>query len=422
MLLLEMIRMIKDGTGQNRKLKKSLKEYYKAYYNGNFLRDFRYIYDDKKQFNHVFNAKKLGLKSNAESRALTFITKSDHLGHDGLMGGEITYFKSIDEYLIGDMDERYSDRLFFDLDIADDRIDIIKEAMKDAYDKYSGDELKYRLDELKRDFRNLIFNEDLIYPTFQEAKKLCLYLEDLGLKPYLICSASKGFHINIFYDECRLQNLSQVSRLFAKSFSNKLNLKYLDYAVFDRKKAQRRLQRLQYLYHSKTDLITIPIPKIYDYDEVLKLLKKNNRSPIEFDFQEYSRASDEFRESLINNDRYFQRINERDARNKKIENDKKRRMMQKRYGKKYKNYSDISMIDLYSAYGGEIIKEGSGKAIVRCLFHGADRNPSAVIFKDSNYFHCSSCGKTLNYYGLISEMEGTEVHEDIMAKVDEFMK
>ena len=424
---------------RNGHLKKPLKEYYRSYYNGEFFRDFRYIYDGLKlennktlcfdgitRYNDVFNAKKLNEKSDAEARALNFITQSKHMGHLGLLGGEISFFKSYDEYKYGDIYERWNDRQFFDLDIESEKVDIIKDAIKKSLAEYqkgklSKKELSKDIRIQKSDFKDLIFNDDLLYPTFQEAKKLCLYLEELGLKPYLICSGSKGFHVNIFYDECRIQNLSQVSRLFAKSFSDKLNLKYLDWKVFDKKKAQRRLQRCQYILHSKTEIPTIPIPNIYDYDDFMSSLKKASRRPIEFDFQEYSQASGEFRESLIYNDNQFRKINERRERELKKENEDRRKRMMKKYHGKYKNYQDISMVDLYSHYGGEIIKEDSQKAICRCLFHGADRNPSAVIFKDSNYFYCSSCGKSLNYYGMISEMEGTEDKHEIMEKADEFL-
>ena len=399
---------------------KGLKKYYNDYYNGNFMRDFRYIFDDKSEYNHVFTSKNIVLKKNAKARALNFLTRANHHGHDGLMGGEITYFKSLPEYKSGDINLRWSDRIFLDIDIEDLRVEMIKEEMKRAYTNLKGRELNERIEELKKDFQDLIFNSDLLIPTFKEAKKLCQYLEEMGLRPYLIFSGAKGFHINIFYDEVRLQNLSQVSKLFAKTFSNKLNLKYLDWNVFDRKKAQRRLQRCQYAYNSKTDLLTLPIPEIYDYDEVLQIIEKNQKTPIEFDFQYYSQKSEEFRESLIHNDKQFQMMNERRERELKKENEKKRRMMKKNGN--YKNYQDISMIELFQAYGGEVIKEDSGKAIVRCLFHGADRNPSAVIFKDSNYFHCSSCGKTLNYYGFIAEVEGLSDKGDIMEKVNEFLK
>lgn len=407
---------------ENRKFKKPLKKYYNDYYNGNFMRDFRFIPDDKNKYIEVLNAKKLGAKRSAESLALNFMTNAEHLGHDGLLGGEISYYKSRQAYQSGDISQRWSDRLFFDIDIESDEVSFLKVDFKKAYDELKGKELSQRLDEIKADFRDLIFNEDILYPTFSESRALCLYLEKLGLKPYQIFSGSKGFHINIFFDECRIQNLSQVSRLFAKSFSDKLDLRFLDWAVFDKKKAQRRLQRCQYAFHSKTNLLTLPIPDIYDYEEFLQIIQRNDRHPIEFNFQEYSSQSGEFRESLLNNDKQFQRINERRERELKKQNEERKRQMMKKYHGKYKDFSDISMIDLYSYYGGQIIKEDSQKAIVRCLFHGADKNPSAVIFKDSNYFYCSSCGKSLNYYGMISEMEGTEDKSEIMSKAEEFLR
>ena len=420
-------------------VKKHLKEYYSNYYNQEFFRDFRYIFDGlqlennkklcfdgKIRYNNVFNADKISSKSNPEIRANHFMTRNDHDGHLGLLGGEITFFKSYDEYKAGDIYQRWSDRQFYDLDIESEQVESIKNDIKKDLTKFmdhefNKKELMKKMADHKSDFRNLIFNEDLLYPTFQEAKRLCLFLEDMGLKPYLIFSGSKGFHCNLLYQEARIINLSQVSRLFAKTFSDKLNLKYLDYAVFDRKKAQRRLQRCQYHFHSKTDLTTIPIPDIYDYDEFMGILKKKKHRPIEFDFDEYAQSSGSFRESLIYNDKQFTMLNERRQREKKKENDERRKRLQKKYKGKYKNYQDISMVELFSAYGGEIIKEESDKAIVRCLFHGADRNPSAVIFKNSNYFYCSSCGKTLNYYGFISEMEGTDDHHEIMSKADEFL-
>ena len=417
---------------EHKRLKSKLMDYYIGYYNGNFLRDFRYIFDGEKlknnktlcqdgkvRANHVINANKL--KSMNNIRQLNFLTQSNHNGRLGLLGGELTYYKTLEEYVKGDISRRWSDRLFFDFDIEDDRVDDIKSKMKEAISDLKGRELRDKIKELKAEFRDLIFNEDLLYPTFEEAKKLCLYLEDLGLRPYLICSASKGFHVNIFFEETRLLNLSQVSRLFAKSFSDKLNLSYLDWKVFDKKKAQRRLQRCQYVYHSKTNILTVPIPQVYDYDEVLSILKQNKRTPIEFDINDYI-SNNGFRESLISNDKEFSIYNDRRKRELEKKNLERRRRMKKKMKGDYKSFEDIQMTDLFSAYGGQIIKEDSDKAIVRCPFH-SDNNPSAVIFKDSNYFYCSSCGKSLNYYSFIAEMEGLSLDDkgQIMEKLNEFL-
>lgn len=365
------------------------------------------------------NANKL--KSMNNIRQLNFLTQSNHNGRLGLLGGELTYYKTLEEYMKGDLSMRWSDRLFFDFDIEDDRVDIVKSKMKEAISDLEGKELRDTIKGLKADFRDLIFNEDLLLPTFEESKKLCLYLEDLGLRPYLICSASKGFHVNLFFKEARILNLSQVSRLFAKSFSDKLNLSYLDWKVFDKKKAQRRLQRCQYVYHSKTNILTVPIPQVYDYDEVLQILKQNKRTPIEFDIEDYI-SDNGFRESLISNDKEFSIYNDRRKRELEKKNLERRRRMKKKMKGDYKSFEDIQMTDLFSSYGGQIIKEDSDKAIVRCPFH-SDNNPSAVIFKDSNYFYCSSCGKSLNYYSFIAEMEGLSLDDkgQIMEKLNEFL-
>lgn len=400
--------------------KKRISDYYKSYYNENFFRDYRYIYDSPLEYNETLNASKHQKEKNAERKALNFMTRRKHLGHDGLLGGEITYYKELDEYKSGDIFKRFSDRLFFDWDVESDEVEDLKDEFKKAYLQYNGDELTSRIQELQGEFRELIFEKDLLLSPFNQAKNLCLYLEDKGLKPYLIFSGLKGFHMNVFFEEVQLKNLSQVSKLFAEIFHKKLNLPDLDYNVFDKKKAQRRLQRCQYVHHSKTDLMTIPIPEIYDYDEVLQLIQKDKHHPIEFDFHEYASKSDEFRASLIDNDNKFSKINERKQRDIENENKQKRRMM-KKSGKKFKDYQSIDMLEIFQAYGGEIIKSDGEKVIVRCLFH-SDRHPSAVIFRNSNYFHCSSCGKTLNYYGLISEMEGTDDHSRIMSKVNEFIK
>ena len=161
-------------------MKKPLKEYYRSYYNGEFFRDFRYIYDGLKlennktlcfdgitRYNDVFNAKKLNEKSDAEARALNFITQSKHMGHLGLLGGEISFFKSYDEYKYGDIYERWNDRQFFDLDIESEKVDIIKDAIKKSLAEYqkgklSKKELSKDIRIQKSDFKDLIFNDDLL--------------------------------------------------------------------------------------------------------------------------------------------------------------------------------------------------------------------------------------------------------------------
>lgn len=400
---------------KNKPLRKQLKEYYSSYYNDNFLRDFRYLLDKpSKYYSKKDNQEKESrgdflhewkYKSDTSRRqALAFLTLPRHNGNHGLLGGQIAYFKTLDDYHEGDIEKKYCDRLFFDFDIEDERVSKIKTQFKDVNENIDDtNERNKKLKSLKADFRNLIFEDDILSPTFDEARKLCLFMEDLGLKPYLIFSGSKGFHINVFFDERQLSNFSQISKRLALSFSKKLDLKYLDYAVFDKARVHNRLQRCQYAYHSSTNLLTLPIPYIYDYDEALSIIEKNKRRPIEFNFQDW-KSSEDFSQSLTQMNNDFEVFNARRQRELEFENKKRIQKLKKKFGANYKPFEELSMEDICQAYGIDGKHQGD-RIIVSCPFHN-DKNPSAVIFKNSNYFHCSTCNLTLNYWSFIAEMEG----------------
>ena len=74
---------------KSKKENKQLKEYYANYYNGNYLRDYRYIFDDKKvnKYNDVLYKKNFG---GSELKALSFLTRGIHLGVTGTLLNEIT--------------------------------------------------------------------------------------------------------------------------------------------------------------------------------------------------------------------------------------------------------------------------------------------------------------------------------------------
>lgn len=409
------------------RLKKSLREYYSNYYNNNFLRDFRYLIDKPKIYYDRDNNKKYSKGDylhewkykkidNSRKRALSFLTDINHSGNQGLLGGQIAYYHSLDEYHEGNYLDKYCDRLFFDFDVEDKRVSSIKDAMKETNQNLKGKERLARLNELKSDFRNLIFDSDLLFQTYDEARKLCLYLEDFDLKPYLIFSGSKGFHVNVFFKEMQLSNFSQISKSLALSYSKKLDFKTLDLNVFDKDRIHNRLQRCQYAYHSKTDLVTLPIPEVYDYDEAIALIKKNSMKPISFNYDDYL-ASEDFSQALSSMNDEFDRINARRQREIEYENNKRRQMQIKKYGKAFKSFQDIDMRDLAKSYGidGEIKGD---RLIVSCPFHN-DKNPSAVVFKER--FHCSTCNLTLNYYDFISKIEGISDKKEIMKKLHEFV-
>lgn len=399
---------------KRRSLKKSLNKYYSSYYNENYIRDFRFIYDDNRihKFPDILNRK----KNTGDRRiALTFLSRQKHEGFNGTLLHELSYFKSLDEYKKANNNERYSDRLFFDFDIEDDRVVNIKKGMKEIIDTEDDvDTKEATLEEFKSDFRSLIFDEDLILPTFNEASSLCEYLEEQGLKPYLIFSGSKGFHVHIFFNELKLNNISNISYSLANSFKKKLDLKYMDLGV--NKDAMKRSQRVQYSYHSKTNLLTQPLSRDLLYDEVLSVIEKNKRKPIEFNIEDY-KAPEEFNNNLI---KFNNSISVRLQKRKKeldIINKERRERAKRKYNGQIDSLRDINMKELVKAYGIEGKEYGEGLTI-RCPFHD-DKHPSAVVF--DKVFYCHTCDMSLNYYDFISKMENTTTKSNIMKKVDELV-
>ena len=219
-----------------KKERKLLKPYYLEYYNNNFLRNFRYIFDKEKTFKDGRVQKAMNLSSyNYHKKDISrkiaplFLIRNAY-NTDGLLGGEITYYKTLQDFQEGKIETRFCDRLFFDFDFeGSSEIDVIKDEIKKCNDELSGNERIERLSELKQDFRDLIFHDDLLQDVFNETMRLCNYLQRFNLKPYLISSGSKGFHINVFFDEMQLTNLSQISEMLARSYAKELNLKYLDF-------------------------------------------------------------------------------------------------------------------------------------------------------------------------------------------------
>lgn len=421
--------MIRRSKLPNPRLKKPLKEYYSSYYNKHFLRDVRFLYakpkpyidkegNEKESRGRYVHNYHYGDVDDSKRRCLSFLTDVQNIcRYDLLLGVELGHFQSLDEYKnrYQHLDDMVSDRLFFDFDIEDERVDDIKSQIKEAHSNLKGKKKIIRLDNLQNEYQKLIFEEDLLKPTFEEAKSLCMYLEKFGLKPYLIFSGSKGFHVNLFFEDTRLINTSDITSRLSKSYARELNLKYLDDNVSDRE-AKTSLQRVQYAINSKSGLYTLPIPEVYDYDDALAIIKKNKRRPIPFIFEDYI-APEGFSSMLkkLDSNISFDKL-------KKSKEDNARRQARiqrnkKKYNGKVKSFNEIDMRELCRAYGVDGKSDGE-KLIVKCPFHN-DNNPSGVVFKER--FHCSTCNLTLNYYDFISKMEGTNEKEIIMEKLHDLV-
>ena len=156
--------------------KKALRQYYRAYYNDNFLRNFRFIFDKEKTFMKdgkeiTYNAKNLtaykyGKHDISQKKALNFLSTNSRARY-GLLGGEITYYKTLDDFKEGKIEKRFCDRLFFDFDIDDSpEVKQLKEDFKNAHKRLDGKEHDEIIEILQDDFKELIFEKDLLYDVF----------------------------------------------------------------------------------------------------------------------------------------------------------------------------------------------------------------------------------------------------------------
>ena len=400
-------------------INKALRRYWRSYYNGNMWRNYRFLHDktqyfmkDGKRIEYEatsLNASKYKEAADPLMRAPAWLLKKSRAKY-GTLAGEITYFKTLADFIDGNINNRYCDRLFNDFDVDDNpQVKELKEEFKKCNLTLTGKEHRNKYVELQKRFKELIFEQDLLHDVFLEAKSLIEYLQRYGLKPFFIFSGSKGFHVNVFFNEMKITNFSEISKTLANTYSKELGLKYLDFKVFDRTRAHKRLQRVQYATHSKTGLITRPLDVNTTYDELLDIIQSRKRKPVPFNFNDYV-APQGFNRMInkLDHEITFKKA----ERQKRLEheNRQKRMELEKRYGKNYKSFKDIDLRDIAHAYGIDGKREPD-KTIVNCPFHH-DVHPSAVIYPQR--FYCSTCAMSLNYYEFISRLEGTNDKDKIL--------
>lgn len=412
------------STGKRKKrfhLNNALRKYYKAYYNEHMLRNYRFIFDKRQSF--MKDGKRIDYEATS-LKASKYTDNDDSLKRApnwliekglksyGTLAGEISYFKTFEDFKDGDIAKRVCDRLFFDFDI-DNNVEVktLKGEFKKANVELEGREYRNKYVELQDSFRELIFERDLLQDVFDNAKRLVDYLQRFGLKPFFVFSGSKGFHVNVMFNETPLINLSDIQKTLARTYIQQcgLNEDYFDFNVFDRTRAHKRLQRIQYATHSKTGLITRPLDPAVTYDELLEVIQDRKRKPVAFDFNEYV-APQGFNNMLLKLDREIAFKKAERQKRLERENRQKRLALQKKYGENFKSFNEIDLRDIAGAYGIDG-KHDANKIICKCPFHN-DTHPSAVVYPQR--FYCSTCAISLNYYEFISRLEGTTDKDKIL--------
>lgn len=401
----------------------SLKQFYKGYYNYHYFRDLRYIKDStiskngkKSKYNTVVLKYPLSPDIKPSKIFLNFLLKHHDKGIGSLVGS-LTHYKNIGDYREKDLSLVYSDRLFFDFDIEDKRTKILKHKIKDVKQNQNitGRERLSLIKQYQEDFQNLILEEDILKEPFTQVMKLKDYLSqiDKDFKPFIVFSGSKGFHVNLFYEDTNLQDLTNLNESLAELFRKKLGLNLLDFNIYNN--VLTGVQRIPYNIHERTNLITNPISPNVTYDDFIQEVSRNKRDVISFDINDYY-SPKWFHEDLIKLD---------SENNKRIrENYSKQKTLQKLPRENlttahYKGESDLifsDMRELCKLLIGEPAYQREHYNKYNCPFHD-DKIPSSQVGK--KYFKCYGCNLKLNYYDFIKKFYNLNSDSEVKSKMRE---
>lgn len=392
-------------------MKQNIKQYYLKFYNNNLFRDFRLILTNGSVKTPYLP---YDPKTNFKKNISDFIFKSIKVRNSvGALTGEITFYKSFGEYRIKDKEDKLTDRLFFDFDVEDKQLHDIKSKINDARVNLKGADRVRKIRELQLEYQDLIFTTDVLEKPFNELKILHQYFKDSGIKSYPVFSASKGFHLYIFFNECKLINYSEISYKIAMDYKKALKLDTLDLAV--NKDALARVSRLPYSRHETSNLITTPFNMESEtLSEVLENSRKQNFK--EFDFNAYKIDDENFTKTLISADQEFS------IKNKELIEVKKKVSNNTIQG----SISDESKDDLFKDMRilcklllGNPEREFSNYNSYICPFHD-DTKPSARVYEKN--FLCASECLSLNYFDFIKKYFNLKNDSDVKEKMLQLRK
>ena len=402
------------------------KQFYQNFYNNQFLRDFLFL---KANPNAKYDTDSpyLPYESNIDfKKSITnFLIKYSNPKNrfHGALISQLTYYKTIGDLRSKDESERYCNCLFFDFDSDSKILHDLKTEIAIAYDDLTGKDRLKRIAKIQQQYQNVIFTSDVLEKPFNDAIKLYDYFKSNNINAYPVFSGSKGIHLYIFFNECKLRNLSEISYKLAASYKNGLKLDTLDLNV--NKDAIARKSRVIYSKHETSNLFTTPFDiESESLFDVVESAVKQNIKP--FDLAEYTITDDNFVNTLKNIDADVSAKNE-----EIIAEKKKLNTLNKSWIIKNDKLGDIEVgIDnsdllfsdmriLLKVILGEPEREFKQYNTYKCCFHD-DKNPSARVYKKN--FLCASENLHLNYFEFIRKYYKLNSDDEVKEKMAELKK
>ena len=392
------------------------KQFYLDFYNNHLLRDFLFVksnpnakYDTESPY-LPYDAN-LNYNRNIRNFLIKFSNPKNKF--HGALFSQLTYYKTIGDLRVKDESERFANCLFFDFDVDADELHDLKTEIKIAYGDLTGKDRLKRIAELQKEYQNILFTTDILEKPFNDAKKLYDFFKSNNIKCYTVFSGSKGIHLYIFFDECKLINYSEISYKLATSYKSALNLSTLDLAV--NKDAIARKSRVIYSKHETSNLFTTPFD--IETESISDVLEKSRKQHItEFDLSKYTIADDNFVKTLKNIDADVSAKNE-------IIVAEKKKWNQAINGaaipdsEKDAIFSDMRI--LLKLILGDPVREFKNYNSYSCPFHD-DKSPSARVYK--NNFLCATENLHLNYFDFIRKYFDLPDDDAVKEKMKELKK
>lgn len=378
-----------------------LKEFYKNYFQFNYCRDLRIIYPEilYKEEGTVRAPAPRVLHSNhyrddtdltMHERFYRFLFNKKHRNGTGNIYYQVSNYQYLNNYKSKNR-EIWTDRLYWDLDVKDPRVDKAKQELTRARTTLTGREKVKAEKKAKDEFKDLLLNTDVLNKPFTECKRLYNYLVEKGSKPLVLYSGVKGFAINELFTNLPLKNISKITYKLSTNLQQYLALSTLDLAVA--KDVNARMERAPFTVHPNSGLLNQPVDPTVSFDEFLDTISNKKPSVIDLNVTENSYITD----LLVKLDKQIS-FNEQF-----IPKPKPKPKIALNGDEVDTVFQDCRV--LAKILLGPPEKEYSTYNTYLCPFHD-DNVASARVYKD-NYI-CSACNKYLRYFEFIRAVKELE--------------
>lgn len=392
------------------------KDFYYDFYNKRFFRDFIFV-NSNKNLKYDTESPYLPYDPNVDFKRniINFLLKKTNPNSkiQGSFYSQLTYYRNISDLRIKNESDRFCNCLFFDFDADNEKLHDLKIDIKRSFDDLTGKDRIKRINEIQNEYQNLLFTSDVLDKSFADAKKLYDFFKSNNINCYTVFSGSKGIHLYLFFDECKLINYSEISNKLAESYKSTLNLSTLDLAV--NKDAIARKSRVIYSKHETSNLFVTPFD--IESESITDVLEKSRKQkPEPFVLDNYIIKDNDFVDVLKSIDNNVQSKNEIIIAEKK----------------KFKNHSvnngNVAIADadkdsifsdmriLLKLILGEPEKEFKKYNSYLCPFHD-DNSPSARVYEKN--FLCASENLHLNYFDFIRKYYNLESDDEVKEKMKE---